>query len=552
MQIVIPMSGFGERFRQAEYTVPKPLIEIDGKPIIAHVIDMFPGASRFVFICNREHLETLEFRMRETLQAYCPTGEIVGIEPHKLGPIHAVSQVYDRIADDEPVVVNYCDFTCYWDFSHFCRFVEESGCDGAIPCYRGFHPHSLGSTFYAYVRDRDGWGIDIQEKQPFTDLPINEYASSGTYYFASGRLMRAAFERAVKDQLTVGGEYYVSLAYKPMMAEGRHIAVYELQHFMQWGTPQDLEEYRNWSDAFRHLLTRRVEDVPPQKGSVLVPMAGLGSRFTKEGYQTPKPLIEVSGKPMIVQATADLPCAEQHVFVVRQDMQGMAETQAELQHHFAAPRLVTLQELTDGQARTCLMGLDAVDREQPLTIGACDNGALYDGDRFAALMADPKVDVIVWAVRSYPGAVRRPQMFGWVDCDGDRVRGVSVKVPLAQPETDPIILGSFTFKRARDFETAANRMIERDARVNGEFYVDTCINDALALGLDCRVFEVDSYLCWGTPDDLRTFEYWQSCFHKWPTHPYSLQEDSRVDPASVPSLEQRYAARLPTLPGQVP
>jgi NDP-sugar pyrophosphorylase family protein len=52
MQIVIPMSGFGERFRKAGYDVPKPLIEIDGKPIIAHVIDMFPGEDNFIFICN--------------------------------------------------------------------------------------------------------------------------------------------------------------------------------------------------------------------------------------------------------------------------------------------------------------------------------------------------------------------------------------------------------------------------------------------------------------------------------------------------------------------
>ena len=52
MQIVIPMSGFGERFRRAGYTVPKPLIKIDGKPIIEHVIDMFPGETNFIFICN--------------------------------------------------------------------------------------------------------------------------------------------------------------------------------------------------------------------------------------------------------------------------------------------------------------------------------------------------------------------------------------------------------------------------------------------------------------------------------------------------------------------
>ncbi|HEF4780139.1 TPA: hypothetical protein SAP43_005212 [Burkholderia multivorans] len=93
MQIVIPMSGFGERFRRAGYRVPKPLIEVEGKPIIAHVIDLFPGERDFIFICNQDHLDHPEYRMESILQTYCPTGRAIGIAPHKLGPIHAVRQV---------------------------------------------------------------------------------------------------------------------------------------------------------------------------------------------------------------------------------------------------------------------------------------------------------------------------------------------------------------------------------------------------------------------------------------------------------------------------
>ena len=68
MQIVVPMSGFGERFRRAGYRVPKPLIEVDGKPIIAHVVDLFPGETEFVFVCNRDHLDEPAYRMDEILQ----------------------------------------------------------------------------------------------------------------------------------------------------------------------------------------------------------------------------------------------------------------------------------------------------------------------------------------------------------------------------------------------------------------------------------------------------------------------------------------------------
>ena len=58
MQLIIPMSGKGERFKKAGYSQPKPLIEINNKPIIAHVLDMFPGEKDVMFICNRDHIET--------------------------------------------------------------------------------------------------------------------------------------------------------------------------------------------------------------------------------------------------------------------------------------------------------------------------------------------------------------------------------------------------------------------------------------------------------------------------------------------------------------
>ena len=547
MQIVVPMSGFGERFRRAGYRVPKPLIEVDGKPIIAHVVDLFPGETDFVFVCNRDHLQRDDYRMAEQLADICPSGRVLGIEPHKLGPVHAVLQAIDLLDPSAPTIVNYCDFACAWDYSDFKAYVRDSGCDGAIPCYTGFHPHMMGSTNYAYVRTDGARVLDIQEKQPYTDQPTREYASSGSYYFKSGALMRAAFERCVaRPDLSLGGEYYVSLAYKPLLEDGACVAVYELNHFMQWGTPQDLEEYRYWSDAFRRLGDPTRRQAPPrQHGAVMVPMAGLGARFAAEGYREPKPLIAVSGEPMVVQAARDLPEPARRVFVQRRDLDGAPSIADTLRARFPGCALVDLERVTDGQARTCLLGLDGLDPAQPLTIGACDNGAVFDAQALSALLDDENVDVIVWVARGYPGAARRPTHYGWVDEVDGRVLSVSVKQPLSDPLRDPIVLGTFTFRRAGDFAAAADAMIARDGRVNGEFYVDSCINDAVAAGLNCRVFEVDHYLCWGTPDDLRTFEYWQSCFHKWDAHPYRIEHDPRVPADARPALAERYRMREP-------
>ncbi len=544
------MSGFGERFRRAGYSIPKPLIEIDGRPIVAHVIEMFPGETDFIFICNQDHLDHPDYRMAEILQCYCPTARVVGIAPHKLGPVHAVQQIAHLLNPAVPVVVNYCDFTCFWDWSHFKNFVRETGCAGAIPAYRGFHPHSLGHTNYAYLREADGWVEDIQEKQPYTNNRMEEFASSGTYYFASAALMVDAFARTMEQDLNVGGEYYVSLAYKPLLARGEAIAAYPLQHFMQWGTPQDVAEYNSWSKAFRQLLATPAAAKP--RGAVVVPMAGLGQRFADAGFALTKPLIPVSGLPMVAQATHDLPPAGQHVFVLRTDMPGHPTVAAELLRIYPGCTIKNIDHVTEGQACTALIGLKALQDMPglvpgPTTFGACDNGALYDLQRFNALVDTAGVDVIVWGVRGYPNAARNPQMFGWIDAQDGRIQSVSVKTPFADPAHDPIVLGTFTFQKAEDFERAVARLVARDGRINGEFYIDSCINDAIALGLNCQLFEVESYLCWGTPNDLHTFEYWQSCFHKWPGHPYRLELDSRVPASAVAALAQRYQALVPPI-----
>jgi dTDP-glucose pyrophosphorylase len=283
-------------------------------------------------------------------------------------------------------------------------------------------------------------------------------------------------------------------------------------------------------------------------------MAGLGQRFAKEGYADTKPLIPVSGRPMVMQAVNDLPLAESHAFVLRDDMVGCQEIAGKIKQVYPEAVIKTIPNVTEGQACTAIIGLDALEQEVanlpgPVTFGACDNGALYSAERFRKLVANPEVDVIVWGVRGHANAVRHPNMFGWIEATHDmRIKRISVKTPLGAPASDPIVLGTFTFKRAEDFRRVVDRLIARDGRVNGEFYIDSCINDAIELKLRCHLFEVDSLLSWGTPNDLRTFEYWQSCFHKWVGHPYRLEKDIRIDPHAVAKLEERYRVIVPEMP----
>lgn len=549
-QIVIPMSGFGERFRRAGYALPKPLIPIDGMPIIEHVVGLFPGEKDITFICNQDHLDNPDYGMRDTLRRICPSGQIVGIAPHKLGPVHAVLQVADQLDPMRPVVVNYCDFSCFWNWERFLEFVRASRCDGALPAYRGFHPHSLGTTNYAYMREMGGWLLDIQEKQPFTDDRMQEFASSGTYYFRTAALMADAFRAIIRDNIQVGGEFYVSLAYKDLLRRGMSVAVYELQHFLQWGTPDDVREYEGWSGAFE-ALTRSDPPSTMTSGVAVFPMAGLGERFSKEGYTVAKPLIEVSGAPMALQAARDLPNVKHQAFVLRADMPGVDSISASLSEAFPGAVIERIAGVTRGQACTAEIGLKALAtigegvRSAPLTFGVCDAGVLFDEKRLSQLLQDG-TDLIVWTRRGHPHATRNPQMYGWISEVNGRVEKVSVKVPLSEPANDPIIVGIFTFRNAEVFERCFTSLVARDGSVNGEFYLDSCVGEAVALGMTCRTLELDAYFSWGTPNDLKTFEYWQSCFSKLPWHPYELAKDRRIDARGARELTQRYAAVDPS------
>ena len=505
------MSGSGRRYREAGYDKIKPLIEVDGSPMIRWVIEMFPDEDDFLFICNREHLEQTE--LREVLKKYKPSGEIVAIEPHKLGPVHAVLEAKDKIKADTPTIVNYCDFSVQWDYKHFKNMMLEKNFDGAIPSYRGFHPHSLGPTYYGYIREENQHFLEIREKESFTDDRMNEFASAGTYYFSSGEVLTHYFEQAIERNLQTNGEFYASLPFNLMQQDGKDIYVYELDKFLQWGTPEDLEEYQSRSDHFRNEYNWK-----PKKEfgcQCLIPMAGEGSRFKQEGYKDPKPMIDVGGEPMIQRAAESAPKSESYTFVCREHHLTEYPLEKNLKEMFGdKARIITVDHLTEGQACTCMLAEESLDSEKPLFIGACDNGMVWNEEEYEKLISDKSVDVVAWTHRNYIGAKWNPKAYGWVHADKNgKVESVSVKVPISDtPGKDPGIVGSFWFRRAGDFFDATRELVEKDERVNGEFYVDSVMNAAIRLGKNVHIFDIDRYICWGTPDDYRAWNYWKEYF----------------------------------------
>ena len=349
------MAGTGDRFRRAGYREPKPLIVVDGRPIIEHVVRMFPEGTRFTFLCHAEHLADSPMRdaLHRTAGESCT---IVAIEPHTRGPVHTVLCGAEQISDADEVIVNYCDFSAYWDYAGVLDEIRRTGCQGALTAYRGFHPHSLGPNYYAYIREQNGEMLEVKEKACFTSNRMEEFASTGTYYFASGAMMKRYFRELVGLGVAVNDEYYVSMVFNLLVRDRLRVRVYEVEHFLQWGTPEDLEEYRYWSDAcdrsafasWRSASPIRRQDPVWTNVTGILPMAGTGARYRAAGYVTPKPFIDVSGQPMVSRVVRTLPAVGHWVVLCRAELQKTAQvTLADLAGSLT---VVTLEEATDGQA----------------------------------------------------------------------------------------------------------------------------------------------------------------------------------------------------------
>ena len=114
-----------------------------------------------------------------------------------------------------------------------------------------------------------------------------------------------------------------------------------------------------------------------------------------------------------------------------------------------------------------------------------------------------------------------------MNCDSEgNVSSVDVKNFRGEnPVEEYAITGTMFFRSKEVFNESLKSLYDNDVRTNGEFYVDSMINEAIKLGYKVKNFEIDNYICWGTPNDLKTYNYWQQFFSKVDWHPYEYSQD---------------------------
>lgn len=240
-------------------------------------------------------------------------------------------------------------------------------------------------------------------------------------------------------------------------------------------------------------------------------MAGLGSRFSDAGYLLPKPLIPVSGVPMILQVIRRLPAARAWIFIVRQEHIDEYAIDQVIKGDLPDATIIAIDTTTEGQASTCMLALDQIaDNSEDILIAACDNTCVYDAAQFDTLRNDESVDAIVWSFTDDPLLEAKPEAWGWLKLaeDSETITDVSVKVPVSDdPRHDHAVTATFYFKRAFDFTAAYDAMYTANYRINNEFYVDALPIFLNQLGRRSVAMDVSHYISWGKPADIYLYDH---------------------------------------------
>lgn len=500
------MSGQGHRYQSAGYSQPKPLIPVNGVAMISRLLENFPERWPATFVLAENHRNT---ELPTVLSKDRPSGKQIFIEKHNLGPSYAALKALEVMDPEAPVFLSYCDYAMVWDSTQFEHFVRETECDACVISYRGYHAHYRSPLPYAYCRLSGDRVVQIKEKGSFTPNREEEFASAGGYYFKTAKLLKRAIEFQLKHQLQLNGEFYSSLTVEALiqMDPESHVRVFQILGFFQWGTPEDLLVFEFWEKSFR-AYNRILGLERPQVSQVLMPMAGLGSRFS-EVTSTPKPFIQVAGIPMYRRALDTLPIAKKTVLVslesVKKNLKDLTET------------VVTLSTTPKGQALSTEAGLPYLQKDEEVLVSSCDHGIVLDPSSWKKFRSSPDCEAAIFTIRGFPSAKHRPGSFAYVVSESDgkfpTVKEVSVKRPVSNtPEKDSLLVGTFWFKTASVLDWGIQELKKSERVVNGELYLDSVFEFLMGQGIKVREIPLEGYLGWGDPDSLAEALYWQETF----------------------------------------
>jgi dTDP-glucose pyrophosphorylase len=233
--------------------------------------------------------------------------------------------------------------------------------------------------------------------------------------------------------------------------------------------------------------------------NVVIPMAGAGSRFADAGYAMPKPLIGVGGMPMVQRAIWGAGIGGRYIYIVQAE-HNKKYNLAELLPTFTPELEVVIVEvdgLTDGAAASVLAAKDYIDNDDLLVI--CDSDGIVSWEPNSFLIDAGETRHLDGSIAIFSS---EEDKWSFVATDEN---GVATEVAEKDPISNQACAGVYYWREGSNFVKYAEKMISKDKRVNGEFYVSVVYNEAIQDYKNIGVYQVDDFTPLGTPEDLKAY-----------------------------------------------
>jgi HAD superfamily hydrolase (TIGR01509 family) len=231
MNVLIPMAGAGSRFQQAGYTFPKPLIDVEGKPMIQVVVDNLNIDATFIYVVQKEHRE--KYNLDTLLNLITPNCKIVEVDGMTEGAACTTLLAKVFIDNDSPLVMANSDQFVEWDSNEFMYKMIEQKVDGGILTFTATHP----KWSFAKV-DEYGYVTEVAEKNPISDI-----ATVGVYYWAKGSDYVKYAEQMISKNIRTNNEFYTCPTFNEAIGDGKKIKTFNIDKMWGLGTPEDLKYY---------------------------------------------------------------------------------------------------------------------------------------------------------------------------------------------------------------------------------------------------------------------------------------------------------------------
>lgn len=239
LHIIMPMAGEGSRFLKEGWTTPKPLIELKGQPLFKRAIssvniDGMP--MKYSFIVRQEHIE--RYGIDKGIKSFLPEANVFSVLTTTRGAVETCLIAENAIDDEDGVIVMDCDLE--FRSEKFISLIQDilsrdiNDCQGgALVSFESDQPR------YSYAAiDDEGYVIRTAEKEV-----ISNHALCGAYFFGSGRKFKQIAHRLLDEPEFKKPEYYVSLLYNYLLADGEKVYLAPMEEYYSYGTPEELKRY---------------------------------------------------------------------------------------------------------------------------------------------------------------------------------------------------------------------------------------------------------------------------------------------------------------------